>query len=69
MSTGKITLTIDNVEVAVDEGTTILEAALDNDIYIPHLCYNRDLAPAGTVYSMLVRGLKGFGTFCANMGR
>lgn len=26
---------------------TILEAALENDIYIPHLCHHRDLEPVG----------------------
>ena len=47
MTTDNVKLTIDNVEVVADQGATILETALDNGIYIPHLCYNRDLAPVG----------------------
>jgi NADH dehydrogenase/NADH:ubiquinone oxidoreductase subunit G len=43
----KVPLTIDDVEVAVGEGTTILQAALQNDIYIPHLCYHPALEPRG----------------------
>jgi len=44
----KITLTIDGQDVETDEGQTILEAALQNDIYIPHLCYHPALQPRGT---------------------
>jgi len=43
----KVTLTIDDVEVVTDKGTTILQAALQNDIYIPHLCHHPDLKPSG----------------------
>lgn len=44
---GKITLTIDGSNVVADKGTSILEAALQNNIYIPHLCYHPDLDPRG----------------------
>ncbi len=47
MPTDKIKLTIDNMEIVAAKGTTILKAALDNGIYIPHLCYHRDLEPVG----------------------
>lgn len=40
-----ITLTIDGAEVAVPEGTTILDAAQQMGIYIPHLCSHPDLPP------------------------
>ena len=43
----KVTLTIDGVEITADEGMTVLEAALQNGIYIPHLCYHPDLEPFG----------------------
>ncbi|HLA05693.1 MAG TPA: 2Fe-2S iron-sulfur cluster-binding protein, partial [Syntrophales bacterium] len=43
----KITFTIDGAEVVTDKGTTILQAALQNDIYIPHLCHHPDLKPSG----------------------
>ena len=43
----EIALTIDDKDIVVDSGTTILEAALQNGIYIPHLCYHPDLKPTG----------------------
>lgn len=42
-----ITLTIDGRTVVTDKETTILQAALQNDIYIPHLCHHPDLKPSG----------------------
>ncbi len=36
----EISLTIDNTQVNVPEGTTILQAALNAGIDIPHLCYD-----------------------------
>jgi formate dehydrogenase (NADP+) alpha subunit len=44
---GRITLKIDSQEIQTWHGATILEAALENKIYIPHLCYHPDLKPAG----------------------
>ncbi len=40
-------LTIDGRQVVVAQGATILEAALDAGIYIPHLCHHPDLKPVG----------------------
>ncbi|MBI4710243.1 MAG: molybdopterin-dependent oxidoreductase [Nitrospirae bacterium] len=42
-----VTLTIDGKTIEVEEGTTILEAALKNGIRIPNLCYDRRLKPYG----------------------
>jgi len=42
-----INLTINGKKLSVEEGTTILEAALQNKINIPHLCYDRRLRPYG----------------------
>lgn len=42
-----ITLTIDNKQVEVAEGTTVLEAAQKAGIYIPTLCYHPALKPFG----------------------
>lgn len=50
----KIALTIDGSNVLADGGVTILEAALQNNIYIPHLCYHPDLKPAGACRLCLV---------------
>lgn len=43
----KIRLTVDDSDIVTEKGSTILEAALSNGIYIPHLCYHPDLKPAG----------------------
>ena len=43
----KVTLIIDGLEIVADKGMTVLEAALENGIYIPHLCYHPDLKPVG----------------------
>ena len=43
----KVNLTIDNIAVSVDEGSTILEAAKQVSIHIPTLCYHEDLCVAG----------------------
>ncbi len=50
----KIKLTIDGMAITADRGKTILEAALDNGIYIPHLCHHQDLAPAAVCRVCLV---------------
>ncbi len=44
---GEITLQIDDREVKVEEGTTILEASKSVGIDIPTLCYHPALSPAG----------------------
>lgn len=41
----KINLTIDNKKIEVKSGQTILEAAKENGIDIPTLCYHKDLGP------------------------
>ena len=43
----KIALTIDGLDVVADKGMSVLEAALQNDIYIPHLCYHPALQARG----------------------
>ncbi len=40
-------LTIDGQEIVAQEGQSVLDAALTNDIYIPHLCHHPDLKPVG----------------------
>ena len=40
-------LIIDGQTVVAEEGMSVLDAALANDIYIPHLCHHPDLAPSG----------------------
>lgn len=40
-------ITIDNKRFEVAEGTTVLQAALDNGIYIPHYCWHPILSVSG----------------------
>ena len=44
----KFKLTIDDKELETVKGKTVLEAALEGGIYIPHLCHHPDLKPVGT---------------------
>ncbi len=43
----KITLTINGLKITANKGKSVLEFALENGIYIPHLCYHPDLITAG----------------------
>ena len=45
---------IDGKKVSAEEGATILEVARQNDIYIPTLCYNDKINPAGVCRLCLV---------------
>ncbi|MBQ1251034.1 MAG: (2Fe-2S)-binding protein [Clostridia bacterium] len=38
-----VTLTIDRKEIMVPDGTTIMKAAAQAGIPIPHLCYLKDI--------------------------
>jgi len=49
-----VKLQIDDREVSVVEGTTILEAAKSIGIEIPHLCYQEDMSPASACRLCLV---------------
>jgi len=41
-----LTISIDGKEIEVPDGATVLAAALEAGIYIPHLCHHTDLPPA-----------------------
>jgi formate dehydrogenase major subunit len=45
--TKQINFRIDGQEISAKQGTSILDAALENNIYIPHLCHHPDLKPVG----------------------
>jgi iron-only hydrogenase group A len=64
----KITLKIDDVQVQVDEGTTILDAAEQLGIRIPRLCYHPDLSLAGScrVCIVDVKGMGFYMTACSS---
>ncbi len=55
----KITFKIDGLTIEAEKGTTILDAALKNGIYIPNLCYNEDLKPYGSCRLCMVEGEDG----------
>ena len=65
-----VKLTIDDVEVAVPPGTTILEAAKTVDIDIPHLCYEPEFGLPPTSSCRLcvveVEGAKALVTACSH---
>jgi len=54
-----INFTINDKRLQVEEGTTILEAALDAGIKIPTLCYHKDLTPYGSCRLCLVEIVEG----------
>jgi formate dehydrogenase alpha subunit len=58
MPMNKIMLTIDGKKIVADPLRTILEAATENDIYIPALCHHPDLDPSG-VCRMCIVEIKG----------
>ena len=49
-----VTIKVDGRQITAPAGTTILEAAKDANIYIPHLCSNEELAPYGACRLCLV---------------
>ena len=59
-------LSIDNREIEVPAGTTVLTAAQANDIYIPALCYHPELTPYGGCRLCMVEieGMRGYPTAC-----
>jgi len=61
-----IQISIDNQQLQVEQGKTVLEAALDAGIYIPNLCYHPDLPPLGACRLCLVEidGMRGLPASC-----
>lgn len=49
-----INLIIDGQNITTPAGRTILEAALENGIYIPNLCHHPDLVPSGNCRMCMV---------------
>ncbi len=50
----KVNITIDGIKLKVDDSLTVLEAALENNVYIPNLCHHKDLIPSGSCRLCLV---------------
>lgn len=58
----RLRIRIDGREIETKEGKSILEAALDSGIYIPHLCYHPDLSAQGDCGLCIVE-IDGFSDF------
>src|SRR6056297_3469469 len=54
----KVSLTIDEQNIEVEKGTTILEAAKEVGIDVPYLCYHPDLTLHGACRVCVVEDLK-----------
>ena len=48
MSYSKPNIRIDGKLVPFEPGQTVMEAAAEADVYIPHLCHHPDLPPHGS---------------------
>lgn len=59
MKNNKITLIIDGLEIQTKNNSTILETALANGIFIPHLCYNPKIKPWGACRLCMVENEEG----------
>ena len=66
MAENLITLTIDDKEVKVKKGTTVLQAAKQIGIDIPTLCFLKDINEVGDCRMCIVEieGRRGFATSC-----
>ena len=51
----ELSFTLDGRQIPFQDGQTIMAAALDADIYIPHLCFNQDFSPHGSCRVCLVK--------------
>jgi formate dehydrogenase alpha subunit len=62
----KVSLNINGMEVQAEAGMTVLEAARQEDIYIPTLCYHPRLSPFGACRLCVVEieGMRGLPTAC-----
>ncbi|MCX8031182.1 MAG: FAD-dependent oxidoreductase [Thermodesulfovibrionales bacterium] len=62
-----INIIINGKTFKVNSNLTVLEAALQSGIYIPHLCYHPDLTPTGACRLCIVEieGIRGYPPSCA----
>lgn len=56
-----VSFVLNNTELEVEQGTTILEAALDEGVEIPHLCYHEELSAYGACRLCLVKKMENGG--------
>ncbi len=55
---GSVSIVIDGVEIQTEPGKTIMRAAEEAHLYIPRLCYQKDLLPHGScrICTVMVNG-------------
>ena len=65
----EISLNIDAKDIKAKPGTSVLQAARENGIYIPTLCYEPDLEPHGGCRLCIVdiEGMRGMPTACTTL--
>jgi len=51
----KVNLSIDGVEIQAEPGSMIIQAAMDNGMYIPYLCYYPGMKPYGACRMCVVK--------------
>ncbi|MDP2954686.1 MAG: 2Fe-2S iron-sulfur cluster-binding protein, partial [Chloroflexota bacterium] len=61
-----ITLTINEREVTAPKGASVLEAARGVGIYIPTLCFHKEIKPFGAcrICAVEIKGMRGLPTSC-----
>lgn len=59
MVDNKINIKIDDLDIETDKGNSILQAAIENNIYIPNLCHYPDLKPFGACRLCVVQNEEG----------
>ena len=61
-----IELSINGQKVEVEEGATVLDAARKAGVFVPTLCYQRDLSPFGgcRLCTVEIEGIRGFPASC-----
>lgn len=64
-------LYINGIEIEAQQGQTVLQAARDNGLYIPSLCYHRKTGPAGKCRACVVEieGMRGLQTSCTVLAK
>ncbi|HEV7863997.1 MAG TPA: 2Fe-2S iron-sulfur cluster-binding protein, partial [Acidimicrobiia bacterium] len=63
---GRVTVTIDGVEIAADAGELVIKVAQDHGIYIPRFCWHERMKPVGMCRMCLVEieGQRGLPPAC-----
>jgi len=66
---GRVKITIDGREIEAAAGATVLDAATEAGIYIPHLCHSPGIKPYGACRMCIVeiQGMRGLPASCTTI--